>query len=153
MEVNFLVITEKPGAVDFVDLYVILYWMLVFFCTDCIILCFTMFLSFPWFVGAFLIPYTGKYLVWLTSENQPIKRPIETFDKLGVRNTEPGSFDNYAEWHCADFASCFPNYLVMLILGGMPLFYLELALGQYYRSGCISIWRYICPLFKGRLTF
>ncbi|GAU90055.1 hypothetical protein RvY_02529-2 [Ramazzottius varieornatus] len=31
----------------------------------------------------------------------------------------------------------------------MPLFYLELALGQYYRSGCISIWRYICPLFKG----
>ncbi|XP_055346500.1 sodium-dependent serotonin transporter-like [Paramacrobiotus metropolitanus] len=40
-------------------------------------------------------------------------------------------------------------YTVMLILGGMPLFYLELALGQYYRSGCISIWRYICPLFKG----
>ncbi|TKR94918.1 hypothetical protein L596_009148 [Steinernema carpocapsae] len=40
-------------------------------------------------------------------------------------------------------------YFVMLILGGLPMFYLELALGQYHRSGCISIWQKICPMFKG----
>ncbi|GMR53236.1 hypothetical protein PMAYCL1PPCAC_23431, partial [Pristionchus mayeri] len=40
-------------------------------------------------------------------------------------------------------------WIVMLFLGGLPMFYLELALGQFHRSGCISIWRRICPAFKG----
>nr|XP_039248913.1 sodium-dependent serotonin transporter-like isoform X1 [Styela clava] len=40
-------------------------------------------------------------------------------------------------------------YLLMIMLGGVPLFYLELALGQYHRNGCISIWRRICPILKG----
>ncbi|GBM89663.1 Sodium-dependent serotonin transporter [Araneus ventricosus] len=37
----------------------------------------------------------------------------------------------------------------MLIFGGLPLFYLELALGQYYRNGCITIWDKLCPMMKG----
>ncbi|KAK4469295.1 hypothetical protein MN116_006861 [Schistosoma mekongi] len=40
-------------------------------------------------------------------------------------------------------------YLVMYIFGGLPLFYLELALGQYQRSGCLTVWKRICPLFSG----
>ncbi|KAK5966490.1 Sodium-dependent serotonin transporter [Trichostrongylus colubriformis] len=40
-------------------------------------------------------------------------------------------------------------YLVMLLIGGLPMFYMELALGQFHRSGCVSIWRKVCPLFKG----
>ncbi|KAM8974922.1 sodium-dependent serotonin transporter [Pelodytes ibericus] len=40
-------------------------------------------------------------------------------------------------------------YIIMAVFGGIPLFYMELALGQYHRNGCISIWRKICPLFKG----
>ncbi|XP_009556762.2 sodium-dependent serotonin transporter [Cuculus canorus] len=40
-------------------------------------------------------------------------------------------------------------YTLMAIFGGIPLFYMELALGQYHRNGCISIWRKICPIFKG----
>ncbi|VDK41932.1 unnamed protein product [Anisakis simplex] len=40
-------------------------------------------------------------------------------------------------------------YLVMLLVGGLPMFYMELALGQFHRSGCISIWSKICPMFKG----
>jgi len=39
----------------------------------------------------------------------------------------------------------------MVVFVGIPLFYLELVLGQYHRSGCISIWRKICPIFKGTL--
>ncbi|VDN22030.1 unnamed protein product [Cylicostephanus goldi] len=40
-------------------------------------------------------------------------------------------------------------YLVMLLVGGLPMFYMELALGQFHRSGCVSIWRKVCPMFKG----
>ncbi|XP_023209766.1 sodium-dependent noradrenaline transporter-like [Centruroides sculpturatus] len=39
-------------------------------------------------------------------------------------------------------------YFLMLIFGAVPLFYMELALGQYNKQGPISIWK-ICPLFKG----
>ncbi|KAL1501998.1 hypothetical protein ABEB36_007213 [Hypothenemus hampei] len=39
-------------------------------------------------------------------------------------------------------------YTLMLIFGAVPLFYMELILGQFNRQGPISIWR-ICPLFKG----
>lgn len=37
----------------------------------------------------------------------------------------------------------------MLVLGGLPLFYMELALGQFHRCGCLSIWDRICPALKG----
>ncbi|XP_076452454.1 sodium-dependent dopamine transporter-like [Babylonia areolata] len=40
-------------------------------------------------------------------------------------------------------------YGLMLICGGIPLFYMELALGQFNRSGAITCWANICPLFKG----
>ncbi|CAL1286112.1 unnamed protein product [Larinioides sclopetarius] len=37
----------------------------------------------------------------------------------------------------------------MLAVGGIPLFYMELALGQYNRKGAITCWGRIVPLFKG----
>ncbi|KAF8571126.1 hypothetical protein P879_02278 [Paragonimus westermani] len=40
-------------------------------------------------------------------------------------------------------------YVLMLLFGGIPLFYMELALGQYIRKGAITSWGRICPLFKG----
>uniref|UniRef100_A0A8C0HCA5 Transporter n=1 Tax=Chelonoidis abingdonii TaxID=106734 RepID=A0A8C0HCA5_CHEAB len=40
-------------------------------------------------------------------------------------------------------------YTLMAIFGGVPLFYMELALGQFHRAGAISIWKRICPIFKG----
>ncbi|CAF1439591.1 unnamed protein product [Adineta steineri] len=43
----------------------------------------------------------------------------------------------------------FIPYFILLIFGGLPLFYMELALGQYHRSGVFTIWKYICPLAKG----
>ncbi|GAB6021394.1 Solute carrier 6 [Chamberlinius hualienensis] len=39
-------------------------------------------------------------------------------------------------------------YFIMLTFGAIPLFYMELILGQYQRQGPISVWN-ICPLFKG----
>uniref|UniRef100_A0A8C1Y251 Transporter n=1 Tax=Cyprinus carpio TaxID=7962 RepID=A0A8C1Y251_CYPCA len=40
-------------------------------------------------------------------------------------------------------------YVLMAVFGGVPLFYMELALGQFHRTGAISIWKHICPMFKG----
>ncbi|XP_017835608.1 sodium-dependent serotonin transporter [Drosophila busckii] len=40
-------------------------------------------------------------------------------------------------------------YCIFLIFGGLPLFYMELALGQFHRCGCLSIWKRICPALKG----
>ncbi|XP_053555541.1 sodium-dependent noradrenaline transporter [Bombina bombina] len=39
-------------------------------------------------------------------------------------------------------------YTLFLIIAGMPLFYMELALGQYNREGAATVWK-ICPCFKG----
>ena len=40
-------------------------------------------------------------------------------------------------------------YFIMLVFGGLPLFYMELALGQFHRCGCLSLWEKICPMLKG----
>ncbi|CAN7987502.1 unnamed protein product, partial [Ixodes pacificus] len=40
-------------------------------------------------------------------------------------------------------------YLIMLSVGGIPLFFMELALGQYHRKGAITCWGRLVPLFKG----
>ncbi|CAA9997778.1 unnamed protein product [Nesidiocoris tenuis] len=39
-------------------------------------------------------------------------------------------------------------YTLMLVFGAIPLFYMELVLGQYNKLGPISVWK-ICPIFKG----
>lgn len=40
-------------------------------------------------------------------------------------------------------------YLIMLFLCGMPLFFMELSLGQYIALGPVTSWAAICPLAKG----
>lgn len=40
-------------------------------------------------------------------------------------------------------------YLIMLAVGGIPLFFMELALGQYNKKGAITCWGRIVPLLKG----
>ena len=36
----------------------------------------------------------------------------------------------------------------MMILGALPMFYLELLIGQYQSEGIISVWK-MAPIFKG----
>lgn len=43
-------------------------------------------------------------------------------------------------------------YLLMLVFLGLPLFYMELALGQYQKCGAISVWNRICPVFSGKIS-
>uniref|UniRef100_UPI00358FA78A sodium- and chloride-dependent GABA transporter ine-like isoform X2 n=1 Tax=Myxine glutinosa TaxID=7769 RepID=UPI00358FA78A len=40
-------------------------------------------------------------------------------------------------------------YLLMLVICGIPLFYMEVIMGQYRRRGMAQAFAMICPLFKG----
>lgn len=40
-------------------------------------------------------------------------------------------------------------YLIALVFEGLPLLYLELAIGQRMRKGSIGVWRTISPLLGG----
>lgn len=39
-------------------------------------------------------------------------------------------------------------YVIMLLLVGMPLFCMEVAIGQFASLGCVAVWK-VCPMFKG----
>lgn len=55
---------------------------------------------------------------------------------------------------CVQFLGAFlVPYCIMLIIGGIPLFYMELALGQFNRKGAITCWGRLCPLLKGKLFY
>lgn len=39
-------------------------------------------------------------------------------------------------------------YVLIAMVGGIPIFFLEISLGQFMKAGSINVWN-ICPLFKG----
>lgn len=41
-------------------------------------------------------------------------------------------------------------YVLIALVGGIPIFFLEISLGQFMKAGSINVWN-ICPLFKGEL--
>ncbi|XP_064646770.1 sodium- and chloride-dependent glycine transporter 1-like isoform X1 [Lineus longissimus] len=94
--------------------------------------------------------------------DQPVK-------KGGDENAERGNWGGQIEFilTCVGYAVglgnvwrfpylCYQNgggaflipYVIMLLVVGLPLFYMELAFGQFASLGPITIWR-INPLFKG----
>ncbi|XP_067163460.1 sodium- and chloride-dependent GABA transporter 2 isoform X5 [Apteryx mantelli] len=52
--------------------------------------------------------------------------------------------------HCLNLPGAFfIPYLIFLFTCGIPVFFLETALGQYTSQGGVTAWRRICPLFEG----
>lgn len=41
-------------------------------------------------------------------------------------------------------------YFIFLFGGGLPVFFLEVALGQYTSEGGITCWAKLCPIFTGK---
>jgi SNF family Na+-dependent transporter len=52
-------------------------------------------------------------------------------------------------WMLLSTGSFLVPYIIMLIVEGMPLLYLELAVGQRMRQGSIGAWRTISPYLSG----
>ena len=78
---------------------------------------------------------------------------------LGYKNGG-GNWTNEARglkitsWRIDGYSGAFLiPYVVMMVFGGLPLFYMELALGQFHRSGCLTLWKRICPALKGDFCF
>ncbi len=42
-------------------------------------------------------------------------------------------------------------YFTIILTGAVPMYLLEIGMGQYTRSGCIRVWD-ICPVFRGRYS-
>lgn len=43
-------------------------------------------------------------------------------------------------------------YFIFLFGGGLPVFFLEVALGQFTSEGGITCWEKLCPIFTGMKT-
>lgn len=50
---------------------------------------------------------------------------------------------------CVSGAFLIP-YFIFLFGGGLPVFFLEVALGQYTSEGGITCWAKLCPIFTGQ---
>ncbi|KAG8255299.1 hypothetical protein J6590_095937, partial [Homalodisca vitripennis] len=85
---------------------------------------------------AFLIPYC----IMLVSLPHPLLHHV------GVRKSPPLLSIYSSDLFLGAFLI---PYCIMLVFGGLPLFYMELALGQFHRCGCLTIWKRICPALKG----
>lgn len=46
----------------------------------------------------------------------------------------------------------FVPYFIFFFSCGIPVFFLEVALGQYTSQGSVTAWRKICPLFQGECS-
>lgn len=50
---------------------------------------------------------------------------------------------------CAFEGAFFVPYVIFFVCCGIPVFFLETALGQFTSEGGITCWRKVCPLFEG----
>lgn len=53
-------------------------------------------------------------------------------------------------WTSSSSGAFLIPYLIFLFTCGVPVFFLEIALGQYTSEGGITCWRKISPLFEGK---
>lgn len=41
-------------------------------------------------------------------------------------------------------------YFTVLILGAVPVFFMELSMGQFSKEGPINVWNNLVPMFRGK---
>ena len=54
---------------------------------------------------------------------------------------------------CVHKGAFFVPYVIFFVCCGIPVFFLETAMGQFTTEGGITCWRKICPLFEGEKIY
>ena len=72
--------------------------------------------------------YKSKYLSLPVSDSFPLSSSL-------IVSLHPGAF--------------LIPYTIFLFGGGLPVFFLEVALGQFTSEGGITCWAKVCPIFTG----
>lgn len=42
-------------------------------------------------------------------------------------------------------------YFTVLVLGAVPVFFMELSMGQFSKEGPINVWNNLAPMFRGKI--
>lgn len=66
---------------------------------------------------------------------------------VGLHNLV-GGFGSSPQPVCPPSGVFLIPYILIALIGGIPIFFLEISLGQFMKAGSINVWN-ICPLFKG----
>ncbi|XP_062276045.1 sodium- and chloride-dependent GABA transporter 2 isoform X1 [Scomber scombrus] len=104
------------------------------------------------------------------SKVEPYSRPLDIVPSTEEKMTDRGQWGNKLEFILSVAGEiiglgnvwrfpylCYKNgggaffipYLIFLFACGIPVFFLETALGQFTNEGGITCWRKVCPLFEG----
>lgn len=67
-----------------------------------------------------------------------------------AKHKNGGSNFNLIPIFCILVGAFLIPYVVFFICCGIPVFFLETALGQFTSEGGITCWRKVCPLFEGK---
>ncbi|KAK6638197.1 hypothetical protein RUM44_008625 [Polyplax serrata] len=99
----------------------------------------------------------GRNGGFMGQKEEKRRKRIDSFEGLKVLDGGPGPWErgdsadeileNY--FSIAGERAFLVPYCIMLIIGGIPLFYMELALGQFNQKGSITCWGRLVPLLKG----
>lgn len=44
-------------------------------------------------------------------------------------------------------------YFTVLVLGAVPVFFMELSMGQFSKEGPINVWNNLVPMFRGKIIY
>lgn len=82
----------------------------------------------------------------LNATNSNLKL-LEGFTSVVSSSNSPSS---HSDLYFVPFTGAYlVPYLILLLIIGIPLFFLELAVGQRIRRGSIGVWNYISPKLGG----
>ncbi len=98
----------------------------------------------------FTICICMKKVKWHILKKKKVRLVSNSLIDLGLLVGHKGHYTLCLQVSLSFFTGAYlVPYFILLILIGIPLFFLELAVGQRIRRGSIGVWNYVCPKLGG----